>query len=142
QVKIVGEAEGAKAETSVTIRVPRLSRLTPPPSAVLTGFTDSHPDNHNGTATTLESIHAIAADFFAITDRKLRINDISLPIGGLFDIHTDWLSPHQLHRVGVSVDISRFVCSAEATSDCANHTAPGRILLQRQIPNTPNPNIW
>lgn len=35
----------------------------------------------------------------------LRVNDMSLPLGGLFDIDNNWMSPHSGHRVGLEVDI-------------------------------------
>ncbi len=35
----------------------------------------------------------------------MRINDISLPLGSLFDVNGTWLNPHVSHRVGKDVDI-------------------------------------
>ena len=35
----------------------------------------------------------------------MRMNDISLPFGGLFDIDGNWRSPHGSHRTGKDVDI-------------------------------------
>lgn len=35
----------------------------------------------------------------------LRINDISLPYGGLFDINGTWKPPHNSHRTGEDVDV-------------------------------------
>lgn len=37
---------------------------------------------------------------------RLRFTDMSLPKGGLFDIHEDWTYPHRGHRLGVNADIS------------------------------------
>ncbi len=37
----------------------------------------------------------------------LGINDMSLPLGGLFDIYHNWHPPHNSHRKGTSVDIDR-----------------------------------
>ncbi len=33
---------------------------------------------------------------------------MSLPLGGLFDIDGDWKPPHDFHRVGRSVDFTKF----------------------------------
>jgi hypothetical protein len=35
----------------------------------------------------------------------MRINDVSLPYGGLFDVNGDWRDPHVSHRSGKDVDI-------------------------------------
>ncbi len=48
------------------------------------------------------------------------INDMSLISGGLFDVNHDWKPPHNLHRIGRSVDIDR----------CA--TAGGSSILVNQ----------
>ncbi|MEK6542979.1 MAG: Ig-like domain-containing protein [Elusimicrobiota bacterium] len=37
---------------------------------------------------------------------QLRINDMSLPNGGLFDMNGDWQRPHKFHRLGISCDIN------------------------------------
>lgn len=37
----------------------------------------------------------------------LSFNDLSLPLGGLFDIEGFWFPPHDCHRVGLSVDVNR-----------------------------------
>jgi murein endopeptidase len=36
---------------------------------------------------------------------RMRINDASLPYGGLFDINGNWRTPHASHRNGKDVDI-------------------------------------
>ena len=36
---------------------------------------------------------------------RMRINDVSLPQGGLFDVNGDWHGPHVSHRIGKDVDI-------------------------------------
>ena len=38
-------------------------------------------------------------------NEKIRINDISLPLGGYFDINGDWRGDHVSHRTGKDVDI-------------------------------------
>lgn len=37
--------------------------------------------------------------------QPMRINDISLERGGMFDIQADWNPPHDSHRSGTDVDI-------------------------------------
>jgi len=114
---------------SVTIaeRVPDLELLPERDSYVRVGGTDEHrgpPDfiedrNHYGTATLIEDVTAIA-DSFAVEyeNHRLRINDMSLPFGGAFDINGNWeqdvIEPncrqpgfgHCGHRRGQNADIS------------------------------------
>jgi hypothetical protein len=39
------------------------------------------------------------------TREVMRLNDISLPFGGLFDINGNWEKPHDSHRTGKDIDI-------------------------------------
>lgn len=81
----------------------------------------AHVDNHNGTLYLRTAITSIGNAYFSLTGQTLGINDMSLPLGGVFDIsdgiqrtqcsippqvpNCDWVPPHHLHRVGKSVDI-------------------------------------
>ncbi len=77
----------------------------------------------------------MALDFFAATNATIGINDVSLPLGGLFDICATWdpagtctnaqNGGHQLHRTGTSVDIDRLACRGLIPDD-ANPFAPCR----------------
>lgn len=49
----------------------------------------------------------IARQYHNKTGAKLSLNDMSLPLGGLFDfLHDDWQPPHKGHRDGIAVDIN------------------------------------
>ncbi len=65
-----------------------------------------------------------AANDFDTTDFSdtgiMRLNDMSLPWGGLFDIDIDWSTPHSLHRVGKSVDIENIVTKDTAVTFTTN----------------------
>ncbi len=75
---------------------------------VLRGGTDTHPDGTYGTSATTEELLMIAKKYFEKTNgRKLSINDMSLPKGGLFDYKTTWAPPHNTHRTGTDADINR-----------------------------------
>jgi hypothetical protein len=65
--------------------------------------------NHYGTSEVGNGALAIAKTIFKEFGKKISINDMSLPWGGLFDINGDWLTPHTSHRRGMSVDINRCV---------------------------------
>jgi hypothetical protein len=96
---------------SVTIieRIPELQLLAAGENYTLIGGTDEHSNvhNHYGSANTLQDIVAIANEWHANnpTEYILRINDISLPNGGKFDVDGSWRGPHQTHRNGEDIDI-------------------------------------
>ncbi|MGB9601025.1 MAG: hypothetical protein ACPL7I_10770 [Myxococcota bacterium] len=77
-----------------------------PDSYSLVGETDSHPVNHYGNPEFIDAIQKIARKYKEYYKQRLRINDISLEYGGLFDIYNNWMPPHKTHRQGKNVDIS------------------------------------
>jgi hypothetical protein len=86
------------------------SRLGSASTYQLTGTTTQHPSpsNHWSRDALISAIQATAADYSSrviATGLTLGINDMSLPLGGLFDWHGNWGPPHALHRKGCSVDI-------------------------------------
>jgi hypothetical protein len=67
----------------------------------------NHPGGFFGTARTVRAAQGLAATYQGFhPDRRLRLTDMSLPMGGLFDIHADWGTPHRDHRVGTAIDVS------------------------------------
>jgi hypothetical protein len=44
---------------------------------------------------------------YGVPDAKISFNDLSLPYGGLFDIHNNWQPEHKLHRLGRSADVNK-----------------------------------
>ena len=64
-------------------------------------------NNHWGTGRLVEGIQSIADAYDSLHPGvRLRINDMSLPHGGLFDINGNWLPSHHEHRIGINADIS------------------------------------
>ncbi|MBI5197218.1 MAG: hypothetical protein HZA19_01270 [Nitrospirae bacterium] len=99
-----------RPQETILVWVERLSKLlerTDLPYVVARGGTGTHPEGTYGTSKTLTRLQAIADAYFEFTDRKLSVNDLSLPWGGLFDINNNWLPPHQTHRFGTDADINR-----------------------------------
>lgn len=43
---------------------------------------------------------------FTVLHRALSLNDMTLPLGGLFDINGDWKPPHSSHRDGTDADVN------------------------------------
>ncbi|MEK6589496.1 MAG: penicillin-insensitive murein endopeptidase, partial [Nitrospinota bacterium] len=68
---------------------------------------DTHPEGTYGMPETVIKLEEIAQQYFYRTDRKLSINDLSLPKGGLFDYKAIWAPPHKEHRIGTDADINR-----------------------------------
>jgi hypothetical protein len=69
------------------------------------GVNSEHRKNHYGRANLRTKLVALADSAYADSSYVLRINDMSLELGGPFDIHNNWNTPHKTHREGVSVDI-------------------------------------
>jgi hypothetical protein len=69
--------------------------------------TDTHPEGHWGTEDTIIKLKKIAEEYYKLSGRILSVNDISLPKGGLFDIHDNWDTPHIEHRTGTDADINQ-----------------------------------
>ena len=78
----------------------------------------SHPQEQFGEPELVNDIIGLAAMYRSVyasgpSAQMLRISDMSLPYGGLFDTSyssrtVPFVPPHQSHRLGVSVDISRY----------------------------------
>ncbi len=97
---------------SVIEKVANLIRFHGPGNYSLTGATTTHTDNHyfyNQSA--IDDLIEAADAFFEQewnTTGTMRLNDMSLEWGGIFDIKTGskaWSPPHNAHRNGKSVDI-------------------------------------
>lgn len=112
----------------LTVRVPGMGPLGGNQYWRLTGSSDTtstkkckgekirHSKNHMATFSTAIRVAMLATAYYEKKKGRLGINDMSLPLGGLFDICSDWEKPHGLHRVGKSVDIDR---SAQSVSNPA-----------------------
>ena len=63
------------------------------------------------------AVLTLAQKFFQATQKKLYVNDMSLPWGGVLDFTDNWTKPHAAHRFGTDVDINRtLMSSAERTT--------------------------
>ncbi len=121
---------GNTAKVDVLARVPNLNPLIGNDLIAVVGeVANNHMDTHYGTNGTLVNISLLAMDFRDAVNQipglvvcepwppKLRVNDISLEGGGLFDVRgwdiqlgqmwsAEWEPPHWTHRDGTVVDIS------------------------------------
>ncbi len=146
---------GCRPRVGITVGVERLSRLpegASRPYVVVRGGTDKHPEGIYGTQKTLTRLQAISGAYLEATGRKLSINDLSLPWGGLFDLCGTWNPAdkcgtpphggHSTHRLGTDADINRTDGGGEKT-DCldddmlkqaiveANRSMPGGKAVRK-----------
>ncbi|MBI5749594.1 MAG: hypothetical protein HZA00_10765, partial [Nitrospinae bacterium] len=71
-----------------------------------TTVTSQHSFNHYGTDALNKAIINITNDYATLYPGvRLRINDMSLNEGGLFDIYNNYQPPHESHRFGRNADI-------------------------------------
>ncbi len=100
---------------SIVERVPTLEVLGVHANYILYGGSENHngppnftvDNNHYGTPTLNGALENIASDYItAYQGVRIRINDMSLPNGGKFDINGSWGGSHSSHRCGKNADIS------------------------------------
>lgn len=108
--------------------IPGLQELGPSPDYALIGQTGRHPSNHWATPAAAQSLQAIAREYRQATGDRLYLNDMSLSLGGLFDIGGQWGPPHHEHRDGRQVDIA-------ATPETLRHEAKFVEVLRRHTTN-------
>lgn len=111
--------DGATAVSSslqAKVHIPHLRPLIFGSAIAAAGNDGSHADRFNGRALTLERLET-AANLYAFeqttspalrkveTPEPIRVNDMSLPWGGLYDIGGNWQPPHSGHRCGTVSDI-------------------------------------
>ena len=110
------------AKANINVKVPGLMSLGGGGNLRLTGQTNAHKANHYGTYYAVTNARLVAEDYYEQFGATLGINDMSLPLGGMFDIGPPqgsfWNPPHRSHRKGTSVDIDR--CAKSAITDNPN----------------------
>lgn len=82
-------------------------------------------------------IPLIASEYGRLRGRLLSINDISLPMGGVFDDDQNWTNDHKTHRKGNDVDLNQDgkMCLA----DLHLRTAVNKFLVKLQFTDTGKP---
>jgi hypothetical protein len=109
-----------------------------------TGVTSQHKLNHNGTPTINANIGTVAKMYFngsKTSGQRLGINDMSLPLGGLFDINNNWTKPHTLHRQGNSVDIDHSTYQGKTRPPLQNSFLSGLMADVGMKQEVSDPNI-
>lgn len=101
----------------INVKIDGLKAAGASPFYVLTGqydalrcdgrskVTSRHRENHFADHLLLLEIALIGESFKFWTGTTMRVNDMSLEWGGLFDVQNNWSPPHSQHRVGIHADI-------------------------------------
>jgi len=102
-------SESLSISDTITVKVPNLLQFGEIGSYTLTGETINHVNNHY--LINQQAINSLLGASSAFgnskwnTSGEMRLNDMSLEWGGLFDISGQWRTPHNSHRTGRDVDI-------------------------------------
>ncbi|MBI1723033.1 MAG: hypothetical protein HYR48_03905 [Gemmatimonadetes bacterium] len=105
-VTIRGQSSNAApGELTATVGIGGLVQLGGSARVQLIGETAAHPSNHWGTQGLVDALDSLASLFYDTYHGALEINDISLELGGVFDLRRSWVPPHAEHRVGRSADV-------------------------------------
>ncbi len=89
-----------------------------------------HPEVFYGTSYLIRSVQELAYLYRTMyPTEKLRITDMSLPAGGLFDLdyHWDTAKGHKDHRVGTAVDISQYALLDSGGTETINKKALAKL---------------
>lgn len=105
-VVLRAESEGAKPTVdTIQVGVLGLAPLTGRNSYVLIGDKPWHPQNHWAVPVMVAKLNSLADGFYTTFNRPLYYNDISLPLGGRFDVDQNWACCHDEHRAGRDLDL-------------------------------------
>jgi len=133
-VRVPGlEFLGANSPFYELVGAPQYNDTTNDPCRPEDSFTSQHSFGHHGTPAFNAEIRALAESFFTGNDStKLRINDISLIHGGVFDTGNDWDPPHEEHRIGRQGDIA--INTINKQGECVEDTDAQQV--QQEIRNS------
>jgi hypothetical protein len=99
------------ATMTIVVKMGIFDSLGTGPHYVLIGqygtddVTSKHRMNHYGIPAMVKTLKDLADSANAYHSWVFQYNDMSLELGGPFDIRNDWNTPHQSHRQGKSVDV-------------------------------------
>jgi hypothetical protein len=83
-----------------------------------------------------------AQEIALTNDTFLAALDMSLPLGGLFDIGGNWQPPHQWHRLGRSIDFSRFYRKENRETKFVPLVIDGQIVRTTNVINDEKLDFW
>ena len=149
-IRIRATSTGAiQNELVLAVGVPGLAALPGRSSYVLFGATPIHPDNHYGIAAMTARLDTLADSVMGRFNRPLYFNDMSLPLGGRFDVLSNWACCHDEHRAGRDLDLrthnagglsARERQYVWAQWERMGGTVHDETVLRSGAPNTQNPH--
>ncbi len=80
---------------------------------------DAHTNEvaYNGTLSTVLLLQVLGDAYKKHSGRKISVNDMSLPRGGVFDISKNWNADHYTHHIGKDVDLNRDGIACDKNSE-------------------------
>lgn len=164
----LAENPGVSTSAVITVAVPDLVLLSTSSFYTKVGGTDFHlgpptgstDTNHYGTVDFNTIISSVSEQFNAkFPARTIRINDMSLPDGGLFDIGPTgscfidfptnaipchfWARPHSYHRLGTSCDYNLDIgLPTKGQNDTAQSLALRKFLRLQNVSIWPEGDHW
>ncbi len=105
-------------EYNMVVAIPGLQEMAFDTSIVFpSGITTTHPQNHFAQPEMISFIYLFAKKYQDTHNGdRIRIDDMSLPLGGNFDIDADYdADRHAFHRFGVDVDVSQHIIDSNGT---------------------------
>jgi len=106
------------SDFNMAVAIPGLQQMAFDTSIVFpSGINTTHPDNHNAQPEMISFIYLFAKDYQDDHNGdRIRIDDMSLPLGGNFDIDASYdPDSHAFHRFGIDVDVSRHIVKPDGT---------------------------
>jgi hypothetical protein len=96
-VVIQGKSDGVKeGADTILVGVPGLTQLLPSSTVGTVGATSIHPSSFWVTSEMWDALMEVADSFHTRYSRRVEYNDASLPLGGKFDLHSQWDTPDLL----------------------------------------------
>jgi len=90
-----------------------------------------------GTELMIEAITVLAKEYNLLSEDLnyiLSVNDMSLPMGGVFDLHDNWTRPHSSHRFGTDADLNKQPGNATAPIPCMEDRFLHRASIKNLAP--------
>ncbi len=139
-ITAMSTSENVKSKDSITVEVPGLVPIGGGANLITYTSTQAYHKLENsdcGTPATnaliLDVVKQYADEYGMENNIYLAVIDMSLPWGGLFDINGDWNTPHSLHRVGKSVDFSKWYRDASGEVTPVDIYVDGKLWMTTNL---------
>jgi hypothetical protein len=142
-----------KDSLELSVRIPNLVPLGSGSNHIITMHTSPDAEQrhavintNHGTPNVVERVRTAALNYAQelelTNDTFLAAIDMSLPLGGLFDIGGNWQPPHQWHRLGRSIDFSRFYRNENRETRLVPIVVDGQVVRTTNVINDDKLDFW